>query len=140
MRILLDTQVFLWMHASSARMSKSARAAVKDGSNTLLFSAASSWEIALKYALGKLPLPDIPSRYVPDRIRTSGLTPVMIEHVHALRVGELPFHHRDPFDRLLVAQAIELGAPIMTADAAFAPYEIELIPATDRLCRSGKPG
>ena len=123
------------MHVSSGRMSEAARATVKDGSNTLLFSAVSSWEIAIKYALGKLALPDLPSRYVTDRIRASGLTPVPIEHGHALRVGELPFHHRDPFDRLLIAQAMELGVPIMTADASFASYEIEVFPATGRLPR-----
>ena len=135
MRILLDTQVFLWMHVSSARMSSTARATLRDGANTLLFSAVSSWEIAIKYALGRLSLPDLPSRYVTDRIRTSGLTPVAIEHVHALRVEGLPLHHRDPFDRLLVAQAMELGVPIMTADSAFASYEIEVFPATGRLPR-----
>lgn len=129
MTILLDTQVFLWMHVSSARLSRTARATLRDGSNTLLLSAASSWEIAIKYALGKLPLPDPPSRYVTDRIRMSAITPVVIEHVHALGVEKLPLHHRDPFDRLLIAQAIELGVPIMTADRALSPYEVELIPA-----------
>lgn len=129
MTILLDTQVFLWMHASSNLMSRTARATIRDGENTLLLSAVSSWEIAIKYALGKLPLPDAPSRYVTARIRTSDLTPLAIEHGHALRVENLPLHHRDPFDRLLVAQAIELGVPILTADPAFMPYEVDVLPA-----------
>lgn len=130
MKILLDTQVFLWMHVSSDRMSDAARSAVQDGSNPLLYSAVSSWEIAIKYALGKLPLPDVPSRYIPDRVRISRLTPVPIEHAHALRVGELPLHHRDPFDRLLVAQAMEMQVPIMTADPMLALYEVEVVSAT----------
>ena len=129
MRILLDTQVFLWIHVSPARMSETARGAVQDGSNRVLLSAVSSWEIAIKYALGKLPLPDLPARYIPDRIRTSRLTPLPIEHAQALRVGELPLHHRDPFDRLLVAQALDLKVPIMTSDPVFAAYGIEVFPA-----------
>ncbi len=129
MTILIDTQVFLWMHVSPQRMSGPARSILTNGSNTLLFSAASSWEIGIKYAIGRLPLSDPPSKYVTERIRTSNLTPLPIEHVHALRVEDLPVHHRDPFDRLLVAQAIVIGVPIMTSDLAFNQYEVDIFPA-----------
>lgn len=77
---------------------------LRDPAHVLLLSAASSWEIALKHRLGKLPLPDAPDRYVPDRMRRSGTTGLAVEHAHALAVVALPDHHRDPFDRMLIAQ------------------------------------
>lgn len=78
------------------------RGVVEDASTTLLFSAASSWEIAIKHSIGRLTLPEPPERYVPSRIRASRVTPVGVDHAHALAVTELPFLHRDPFDRILV--------------------------------------
>lgn len=75
---------------------------LRDPAHVLLLSAASSWEIALKHRLGKLP--DAPDRYVPDRMRRSGTTGLAVEHAHALAVVALPDHHRDPFDRMLIAQ------------------------------------
>jgi PIN domain nuclease of toxin-antitoxin system len=129
MRILLDTSCWLWMVAASDRLGPDARELLEDRRNELLFSAASSWEIAIKYALGKLPLPEAPSRYVPGRMRVTGVTPLRVEHSHALAVTSLPAHHRDPFDRLLIAQASLAGVPIMTADKVFDHYEIDTIPA-----------
>jgi PIN domain nuclease of toxin-antitoxin system len=129
-RVLLDTQVWLWMQADPDRLSEAARRIVEPAENELLLSAASSWEIAIKFGLGRLPLPEPPDRYVPDRIRRSGVTPLVVEHAHALSVASLPDHHRDPFDRLLVAQARLEGVPILTADPAFAPYQVEVIGAT----------
>jgi PIN domain nuclease of toxin-antitoxin system len=129
-RVLLDTEVWLWMQADLDRLSKAARRIVEPAENELLLSAASSWEIAIKFGLGRFPLPEPPDRYVPDRIRRSGVTPLVVEHAHALAVASLPNHHRDPFDRLLVAQARLEGVPILTADPAFAPYQVELIGAT----------
>ncbi|MHB8452453.1 MAG: type II toxin-antitoxin system VapC family toxin, partial [Mycobacteriales bacterium] len=92
-------------------------------------SAASCWEIAIKYGLGKLPLPVPPAEYVVTRLRGSGITSLAIEHRHALAVAELPRHHRDPFDRLLVAQARQEGFLLVTADPAFEPYDVERLPA-----------
>ena len=104
-------------------------ALVEDAANDLLLSSASSWEIAIKWSLGKLELPEPPEDYVPSRLRSSGVTPIPIEHSHALRVTDLEAHHRDPFDRLLIAQALVEDVPILTADPAFADYPIERIEA-----------
>ena len=130
MRVLLDTQAWLWMQAAPARFSPGARQLVEDPATTLLLSAASSWEIAIKYGLGKLELPDPPDVYVPDRMRFGGVTPLPIEHSHALRVAALDLHHRDPFDRLLVAQAQVEKLPILSADPVFERYGVEFIPAS----------
>lgn len=127
MRILLDTQVWLWMLASPERLGAAARALVEDSANVLLLSAVSSWEIAIKYALGRLDLPESPESYVPGRMRTSGVTPMSIQHSHTLRVAALAPHHRDPFDRLLVAQALVEDVPILTSDPVFSHYGIETL-------------
>ena len=114
------------MQASPDRFSAEALRIVQDPGNDLLLSAASSWEIAIKYALGKLPLPEPPGTYVPDRMRTSGTTSLPVEHSHALHVAELPGHHRDPFDRLLISQARLDRLVVLTADPQFEPYNVEL--------------
>ena len=129
MRVLLDTQVWLWMLVEPERLSKPARHLVEDLSNELLLSAASSWEIAIKWGIGRLPLPEPPSSYVPSRIQSTGVRPLAIEHSHVLLVADLPLHHRDPFDRLLAAQAVSEDVPLLTADPSFGPYGIELIAA-----------
>ncbi len=126
MRVLLDTHVWLWMLIAPERL-RSARALIEDARVELLLSAASSWEIAIKYTIGRLPLPSPPAHYVPDRIRSSGVVPLAVEHSHTLKVEELPRHHNDPFDRLLVAQAQALGVPLMTADPVFDAYELNLV-------------
>jgi len=127
MNLLLDTQAWLWMQVEPERFSPEARSQLEDLGNDLLLSAASSWEIAIRFALGRLPLPVPPSEYVPSRLESSGVTPLRIEHGHALMVAELPLHHRDPFDRLLIAQAKAEGVTILTADRAFEPYEVPVI-------------
>ena len=129
MRVLIDTCVFLWMRMAPDRIAPEVRRIIVERENDILFSAVSSWEIAIKYALGRLDLPEPPYAFVADRIAFSGLTPIPIEHGHALRVAALPFHHRDPFDRLLIAQAAELQVPIITDDQSFGAYEIDVIPA-----------
>jgi len=96
----------------------------------VVLSAASSWEIAIKYALGKLPLPEPPGEYVPSRIAASGTSPLPVEHRHALHVASLPHYHRDPFDRLLVAQSRVEGLALLTSDPAFEAYGVDLIPAS----------
>lgn len=126
MKALLDTHVWLWMLTDPSRLGDQ-RSVIEDGRNELLLSAASSWEIAIKFALGRLPLPDPPGKFVPDRMVTSGVTPVAVEHVHALAVAELPWHHRDPFDRLLIAQARAMAVPVMTVDSAFDDYDVGVI-------------
>ena len=121
MKLLLDTHVFLWLQTEPERLGESLQL-VEAERTALLLSAASSWEIAIKYELGKLPLPEPPDRYVPERIRAIGAQAVAVEHPHALAVATLPALHRDPFDRLLVAQATLLGLTIMTADPSVAQY------------------
>ena len=126
MQLLLDTHVFLWLLTEPDRLGGHI-GSLEDPSNELLLSAASSWEIAIKIQLGRLALPDDPKRYVPDRMRAIGAEPLPIEHNHALAVSELPSLHRDPFDRMLVAQARDLRLTIVTADAQIARYEVETL-------------
>jgi PIN domain nuclease of toxin-antitoxin system len=126
MRILLDTQCWLWMQTTPERLGHRAVALVGDRTHELFLSAASSWEMAIKYALGKLPLPLSPNQYVPDRMRRSGTVPLPVSHTHALRVAELPVHHRDPFDRMLVAQAQCDGLTLLTADPLLRCYDVPI--------------
>lgn len=128
-RLLVDTHVWLWLQSDPDRLPASVRDMVEDRGVELLLSAASAWEIAIKYRLGKLLLPQEPATYVPDRMRRSGTTPLSVEHAHVLRVSELPDHHRDPFDRLLVAQAQILDVPIVTADSQFERYQVTVLQA-----------
>jgi PIN domain nuclease of toxin-antitoxin system len=125
MKFLVDTHCWLWLQASPERLAAPLLALLEDPANDLLLSAASSWEIAIKYALGKLPLPEPPSRYVPRRMTASGSRGLPIEHAHSLRVAELPLHHRDPFDRLLVAQAQIEKLVLLTVDRQFEKYDVE---------------
>ena len=127
MRYLLDTGIWLSLQVDPGRIDSSTRMLLADRANELLLSAASSWEIAIKYRLGKLPLPEPPVDYVPNRMRRSGTTPLAVEHAHVLRVAQLPDHHRDPFDRLLVVQAQALGMPIVTSDRQLTAYDVEVI-------------
>lgn len=126
-RFLLDTHVWLWLLAEPTRVSAAVLDQLADEDNVLLLSAASSWEIAIKFELGKLPLPQPPEVFVPDRMQRSGVAAVRVEHAHALRVAKLPAHHRDPFDRLLVAQAQLLDAVLVTNDDQLAAYDVELL-------------
>ena len=126
MNLLLDTHVFLWLQTEPERLGEHLHL-VEDRRNDLLVSAASSWEIAIKYQLGKLPLPEAPERYVPHRVRAIGAHAIAVEHSHALAVANLPALHRDPFDRLLVAQALLLDLTLVTADPAVADYPASTI-------------
>ncbi len=126
MRILLDTHIFLWLQTEPERLGAHLPA-VEDSRSQLLVSAASSWEIAVKHALGRLALPERPERCVPERLRLIGAEALAIEHSHALAVASLPQLHRDPFDRLLVAQAQLLDVPILTADPQIAQYPVRTL-------------
>ena len=125
MRILLDTHVWLWMLVSPDRIGEEPRRALSDRGNELLLSAASSWEIAIKYRLGKLPLPEPPDQFIPPRLTRDGIVPLPVEHHHAVAVAALPDHHRDPFDRLLIAQARLEHLVLFTADRVFQQYPVE---------------
>ncbi len=95
--------------------------------NELFLSAASAWEIAIKYSLGKLRLPMEPTEYVRSRLAPTLTLELSVTHTHALRVAHLPLHHRDPFDRLLIAQAQLEGMGLMTSDPRFAAYDVEVL-------------
>jgi PIN domain nuclease of toxin-antitoxin system len=125
-KFLVDTHCWLWLQASPERLSPELLSQLENPGSDLLLSAASSWEIAIKYALGKLPLPEPPSRYVPRRMTASGTRGLAVEHAHTLRVAELPAHHRDPFDRLLIAQAQIEKLVLVTADRQFEHYDVKI--------------
>jgi PIN domain nuclease of toxin-antitoxin system len=126
-RVLLDTHALLRWSLADGRLSRRAGDIVSDGSNDVFLSAASVWELAIKYSKGRLELPDPPERLIPVIIRDDGLIPLSVEMDHSLRVCTLPRLHNDPFDRLLVAQAQVEGLPILTPDANIARYDIEVI-------------
>ena len=130
MRYLLDTQVWLWMVARPDRLAPSTRDLLARGEHQLFLSAASAWEIAIKHGLGKLVMPDPVDRVIPDLMQRTAVQPLVVTHAHALRVARLPPHHRDPFDRLLVAQAQLEQLPLVTADPALTPYDVEVIEAS----------
>lgn len=114
------------MQVDPGRLNDDAIALVVGSDHELLLSAASSWEIAIKVAIGKLALPSAPAVYVPDRMHSSGVIGLPVTHAHALAVASLPRHHRDPFDRLLVAQAQLEGLTILTADRVFDSYDVSV--------------
>ena len=129
MRVLLDTQCFLWMAGQPERLSRRARTVLEDAQHVLYLSAASAWEIGIKHAAGKLTLPEAPASFVPSRMTALGVLPLGVHHAHALHVSTLPPHHRDPFDRLLVAQAQLEGLSILTSDPLIATYGVEVVSA-----------
>ncbi len=129
MKLLLDTQTFLWWLASPGRLNEAAGALLESEENESFLYAASSWEIAIKYAIGKLPLPRAPEMYVASGLEQGGFLPLPVQHAHALRVAHLPPHHKDPFDRLLIAQAQVEGLTIVTADPMFEAYDVEVVRA-----------
>jgi PIN domain nuclease of toxin-antitoxin system len=129
MRFLLDTHLWLWLRTTPERVPDDVRAQLEEPAVQLLLSAVSSWEIAIKYALGKLPLPEPPASYVPSRMRHDGIDGLPITHVHTLHVATLPHLHSDPFDRLLVAQAQLEDVVLVTADPKIERYEVQVLRA-----------
>ena len=111
------------------RFSVDSRSLLEASDNDLHLSAASAWEIAIKYGLGKLSLQGRPADLIPELMSQTAVAALPVLHSHALRVADLPMHHRDPFDRLLVAQAQLEGLPILTADPQLEPYDVEILRA-----------
>jgi PIN domain nuclease of toxin-antitoxin system len=126
-KLLLDTCAFLWIAAESPRISKTAVAAYLDRNNECYLSAASAWEIGIKYATGRLQLPEKPDSYVPKLRDASGFESLGVDEESALHAGRLPRLHSDPFDRLLVAQAIVHGLTILTPDQEIAQYGVRVL-------------
>jgi PIN domain nuclease of toxin-antitoxin system len=126
-KVLLDTQAWLWLQDRVGRFSYSTLEILQDPDTDRILSMASAWEVSIKFALGKLRLPEAPDRYLPDRLALSMTRILPIELRHALHVAQLPPYHRDPFDRMLVAQALIERMPLLTADKRFSAYGVEVL-------------
>jgi len=126
-KLLLDTHAFLWWVGATRELGRRARAAIRNGRNECFVSVASGWEIAIKVSLGSLKIDGALDRFLPEQLVANSFQPLPIELKHCARVAALPFHHRDPFDRLLVAQALEDGLAIVTTDPVFAKYGVQRV-------------
>ena len=120
--LLLDTCTFLWWATDSASIPEAVRERLRDPNEQVFLSSVSTWEICVKHALGKLTLPVSPRDYVPDRRRRLAIEPLPLDEADALAISKLPQVHRDPFDRMLVAQAISQELCIVTPDMAIRDY------------------
>ncbi|MBM4362786.1 MAG: type II toxin-antitoxin system VapC family toxin [Deltaproteobacteria bacterium] len=125
MNLLLDTHAFLWFMEGSDRLSQRARIEIESGSGRRILSVASAWEMAIKASLGKLVLSKPLGELLPVLLADSGIELLPIEVPDVARVAALPFHHRDPFDRLIAAQALERGLTVVSIDAAFDAYGVD---------------
>jgi PIN domain nuclease of toxin-antitoxin system len=124
MRLLIDTQAFLWFTGNDPKLSTSARRLIEDPSNDLLLSAASVWELAIKLSIGKLLLSEPLKPFLQRQLLANAIDPFPVRQEHAEHVVTLPFHHRDPFDRLLVAQCLIEKLPIISIDAVMDAYSV----------------
>jgi len=129
MKLLLDTNVALWLAGDPASVRADTLDLLGESATELLLSAVISWEIAIKWRLGKLALPEHPRSWMPRLARELGARTLPITQSHTVEVADLPDHHRDPFDRLIIAQALVERCAVVTADPVFARYGIEVIPA-----------
>jgi PIN domain nuclease of toxin-antitoxin system len=125
--LLLDTQVFLWWVDDAANLISVVRSAISNSKNKYYLSVVSCWEMAIKSSLEKLKLSSPAERFVSEQLRASDINLLNIELSHAAKVEKLPFHHRDPFDRLLIAQALSEKLIIVAADSNFSQYGVKLI-------------
>jgi len=124
---LLDTHAFLWTAMDDPRLSQTARDIIRDRQNVLYLSAASVWEIAIKWSLGKLRLELVPEVFIREEMTRNSLLPLSVEIGHALRTLALPLHHHDPFDRILIAQALQEGFRLLSRDSILARYDVEVV-------------
>jgi PIN domain nuclease of toxin-antitoxin system len=127
MRLILDTHVFLWWIVDSPQLSSRVRDVMRNPANELFLSVASAWEIAIKVNLGRLRLPDRPDRFIPGQLLKNAIEPLPVEMSHALYVSRLPAIHRDPFDRIIIAQSILEKMPVVTRDTDIAKYKIKTV-------------
>ncbi|MFN0277931.1 MAG: type II toxin-antitoxin system VapC family toxin [Pyrinomonadaceae bacterium] len=127
MSILLDTHVLIWAVAESPRLKPSVIALLNDPKEKVFLSSVTALEIAVKWSLGKLQLPKPPYELIEEFLATSGISQLAVTIRDACAVGDLPFHHKDPFDRLLVAQARTNGLRLMTADPILEKYDVDVI-------------
>jgi PIN domain nuclease of toxin-antitoxin system len=129
LRVLLDTHALLWFVSDLDKLRVEARELIEDAGNDVFVSVVSAWEVAIKQSVGKLDLPEPAEMWVPKVLKGSGLEVLDIDLRSTLRTRALPFHHRDPFDRLLVAQSLEHGLTFCSRDAHFHAYGIPMIEA-----------
>ena len=127
MRVLLDTHTFLWFISGDSRLGAQAKALVADFSNEVVISVVSLWEIAIKVSLGKLTLARPFDDLIAEQLELHEITWLAIELEHLTAVISLPLHHRDPFDRLIAAQASVEGLPLVSKDRVFQKYQIQVI-------------
>ncbi|MBI2844782.1 MAG: type II toxin-antitoxin system VapC family toxin [Armatimonadetes bacterium] len=127
MRALLDTHAFLWWIADDPNISDRARKVISDNDNQIYVSAASGWEIAIKAQIGRLTVPEQPERFILEQMAINAFISLPVRMEHALRVYSLPMHHRDPFDRILIAQSQVERLPILTADSALSEYSVDIV-------------
>ena len=127
MKLLLDTRAFLWWVEGAPALGRRARAEVSNPDNDVFLSIASCWELAIKISLGRLRLTQSLDRFVPEQLVRNGFELFAVEFRHVVRVADLPFHHRDPFDRLLVAQALQDELAIVSADRVFRKYGVTVV-------------
>lgn len=128
MRLLLDTHIFLWWVRDDPALSAGAREAIANPDNDCLLSMASAWEMAVKTSLGKLDVGLSLERFLPEQLAANQIQLLPLSLAHTLRVAALPWHHRDPFDRLMIAQCQADGLTLVSADAALTAYGVDLIP------------
>ncbi|MBC8074783.1 MAG: type II toxin-antitoxin system VapC family toxin [Chloroflexales bacterium] len=124
MKLLLDTHTFLWFVNGDAKLSSPSRQLIEDVTNDRLISIASIWEMAIKVSTGRLQFDEPFAHFIPTQLQQNRIAILDITIAHTMHVAELPYHHRDPFDRLLIAQALVEVIPIVGADSAFDPYGI----------------
>jgi PIN domain nuclease of toxin-antitoxin system len=128
MKLLLDTHVFLWYISADVRLPPVFRSAIDDPSNQAYLSVASVWEAVVKYALGKLPLPAPPAEYLPERRIVHQIASLALDEGALRELANLPALHRDPFDRILIAQALQHGLTLLTVDDDVRAYPVALLP------------
>lgn len=126
MKLLLDTHVFLWWVGDDARLSRPARDAISSPENQIFLSVASAWEMAVKEQLGRLKVESELDRFLTEQLQRNAMTVLPIGLAHALRLRTLPLHHRDPFDRMLVAQAQVEDLALVTADTLIRQYDVRI--------------
>jgi len=127
MKVLLDTCTFLWIISDDPKLSNRARELHSDAVNQVYFSSVSAWEISVKNALGRLPLPGPVDRFIPEQRESHGIEQLVLDEIAALQLPRLPDLHRDPFDRMLVCQAIVNGLTLLTPDELIAQYPVRSI-------------
>ncbi len=127
MKVLLDTHPFLWWITDDQRLSLRAREIISKGENEVFVSAATGWEIAIRAQIGRLRLPTEPQKFIVEQLKINAIKSLPIEMRHALHISTLPAHHRDPFDRILVAQAQLENLPILSADPDIGKYKVTII-------------